>query len=254
MDIKALISGSISRPEKRPLAKGERSAEGGAWCIVVMPVVGLFLEMFAKDRYSGAVLWLTVLMLILFGCIADHRQISEQLQPADRERLKEFIPIPPAYLFIRDKLIKGEPYRGIALAMLMAAAVFANGFTQGLMLNEDNIPEKLEKSSVMNLNNFSGTSENIIGEQLDGWFDDDYETFCTHKGDTFTIAYRGMHDGKSAEVTIEVVHDGYTYQSIKAADVTIDGNALEGDERNDTIKKIFIGEEADADEESSKSE
>ena len=47
MDIKALISGSISRPEKRPLAKGERSAEGGAWCIVVMPVVGLFLEMFA---------------------------------------------------------------------------------------------------------------------------------------------------------------------------------------------------------------
>lgn len=241
LNIDHLTSKNYVKPIKKPLAKGERSAEGGMWGVTVIPVAGLFMELYANDRYSGAALWLTVLILIWFGCYADFRQISPSLSEEKAEKLRKLLPIPPAYIFTRDEMRKGEGYRGVVLGILMAAAIFGNGFTQGLMINKNTLPDKLKNASVTALSNFRGTSDNVIGKQLTAWFDDGYDTECSKDGSKFTIEYSGKHAEKSASVTIEVVHDGFAYKSLKAADVTIDGKKLDGDERRDALKEIFIG-------------
>ena len=213
-----------------------------------MPVMGLFLELFAVDKYAGSALWLTVTVLIWFGCFADFAQQEADLGEDDAKKLRRLRVLPPAYLFVRGRIRGSDSYKGIALGMLMLAAIFANGFTQGLMLNEKNMPDKIAASSVMNLENFTGSSDNIIGEQLDGWFDDGYETQCEHSGERFTIVFSGSRNGQPAEVGIAVVHDGFTYQSIKADTVKLDGKTLDEDERNDVLKEIFIGEADSPDE------
>ena len=243
LNIDFLTSKNYARPARKPVAKGERSAEGGMWCVTVMPVAGLFMELFASNWITGAVLWALVIFLIWFGCFADLRQISGELDEASAARLRPLRMIPPAYICVRDKMRTGEYYRGIVLGILMAAAIVGNGFTQGLMVNEKSIPEKLKKSSVVSLSNFKGSSDNIIGEQLDSWFDGGYDTECTKSGTLFSTVYSGKHGGKSASVTIEIVHDGYAYRSIKATDVTIDGKKQEDDELRDTLKEIFIGDD-----------
>jgi hypothetical protein len=52
---------------KPRLARGERSVGGGLWFVALIPLVGIILESFAVDKYSGAVLWLTVIVLLFFG-------------------------------------------------------------------------------------------------------------------------------------------------------------------------------------------
>ena len=145
------------------------------------------------------------------------------------------------YISLRDKIRTGEGYKGIVLVMLTAAALFANGFTQGLMLDPDKIQERLENSSVDVLENFSGSSSATVSEQLENWFDDGaYEREASKSGDENLLVFSGMHDGKPSEVTITVEHDGYSYKTIKATSVKIDGKELGDDEFKETIKEIFI--------------
>ena len=245
MNIGFLTSKDYVKPPSQPVPKGERSAEGGAWCVALMPVIGLLIENIETfDKYSGAALWLMVIFFIWFGCIADLRQISDNLPAEHTAQLWKLRFLPPLYLYKRDKLRTGEGLRGIVLAILMAGAVFGNGFTQGLMVNDNTLAEKLENTSVTTLNNYSRETgcTATVQEQLEKWFPDGYESSCTHKGEVFSVVYSGKHDGSVCAVTVEVVHDGFVYKSLKAAGYSTDGKALEDDELKDKLYEVFIGE------------
>ena len=242
MNIGFLTSGNYVKAERIPVPKGERSPEGGAWCVTLLPLAGLWLQDLAVDKYSGAVLWLLVIVLIWAGCFADFKQIKERLTFEQAEKLKKVRIIPPLYIFKRDKLRTGEGYRGIVLGILMAAAVFGNGFTQGLKVNGDSVIKMLERTHVTTLDNFTSAqnSSATISEQLKEWFDDGYKTSCTHKGEIFSVVFSGKHDGSPAEVTIDVRHDGFIFRSVRAASVELGERTYKDDELKKVLEKIFL--------------
>lgn len=246
--IQFLTPNSYMPPQKRRLEKGERSNTGGVWFVTLLPIIGLFLESFATDKYAGAALWIAVIVLIYFGCIADFRSIRHEVLESQEDRLKMLLVFPPAYLYCRDKMLNSEGYKGLVLAVLIIAAAFANGFTEGLSVNEENLIPLLENAWVTELDNLSGSSENYIGEQLESWFDDGYSSEGSKAGEIFTIVFSGTHEGKPAEVVIKVEFDGFAYQSIYAKSVTIDGERLEGEALRDELAEIFIGEEDEPEE------
>ena len=245
--------GDVVRAPKQRLQKGERSEIGGVWFICVLPLLGLVLEMFAVDRYSGAALWLSVIGMTYFGCFADLKHIRQFLTEDEYQRLKRSMAVPFIYIARRDKIRTGEGYKGFVMAALAAAALFANGFTQGLILTPDKIQERLENSTVDILENFSGTSDATVSEQLELWFDDgEYEGEASKSGDDNILVFSGKHKGKAYEVTITVEHDGFAYKSIRATSVKLDGEELDEDEFKETIKGIFISSyEEPTDEETS---
>ena len=230
------------KPIRPKPAKGERSAEGGVWCMMILPLAGLFLEMYAIDKYAGIALWLIVIIMIYVCGIMDYRQIKDSLSAEKAEQLKKLLPIPPAYLFMRCKSTTGESYKGIVMGILLAAAMFSNGFVHGLMINEEKIIEAVEYSTASVFDNFSGQSDDVIEDSLKEWLGEDYTSACTRKGDVYTITFSGKHDGKPAEITVEVVHDGFVYKTVKTKTVKTDGKELEGDELKDTLYEIFTDE------------
>lgn len=244
---------SYMPPRKKPLEKGERSAAGGSWFVAVLPLIGLFLELFATDKYAGAALWLAVIVMMYLGCIADFRHIRHEMPEAQEDSLKWLPILPPIYLIARGRVRPGEAFKGVLMMILMAAAVFANGFTQGMALDEEKMPPTIENTWVSNLSNFSGSSDSLVSERLTEWFDEGYSTDCSRSGDEFTIVFSGTHEDVPAEVTITVVHDGFAYQTLEASDVTIDGKKQEDDDLKEILAEIFIGETED-DEEGESSE
>lgn len=233
---------------KPRLARGERSVGGGLWFVALIPLVGIILESFAVDKYSGAVLWLTVIVLLFFGCWADLKH-ADDLDEMTRENLSKVVIIPPLYLYRRDKLRGVGTTKSIVLVILIAAAIFSNGFVQGLTVNEKSIQERLENTPVSVLGYNTSDDEKTIGHMMESWFDKSaYECECTHSGDIYELVYSGKHEGKSAEVTVNVEHDGFVFKKIKAEGVKLDGVELEDDELKDTKKKIFLGDEAEEEE------
>jgi hypothetical protein len=233
---------------KPKLARGERSVGGGLWCVALMPLAGIILEGFAVDKYSGAVLWLTVIVLIFFGCHADLRH-ADDLDEATRQSLAKAVWIPPLYLYRRDKLRHTGTTKSIVLVILIAAAIFSNGFVQGLTVNENSVSERLENTPVSVMGFDTSDDEKTVGHMMESWFDNSaYECNCTHSGDIYELIYSGKHEGKPAEVTVNVEHDGFIFKDITAEGITIDGEELKDDELKDMQKKIFLGDEAEEEE------
>lgn len=232
----------VLRPK---LARGERSTGGGLWFVTLIPLIGMLLESFAADKYSGAVLWLTVIFLMFFGCFADLKH-ADDLDDTARQSLAGAVWIPPLYLYRRDKLRSAGTTKSIVLVILIAAAIFSNGFVQGLAVNEDSLTQRLENTPVSVLGFKTSDDEKTVGHMLESWFDDGkYKSDCTHSGDIYAMVYSGKHEGKSAEVEVDVEHDGYVFKKITAEGVTLDSTELKDDELKETKEKIFLGDEAE---------
>lgn len=258
MDMNNIQVGWQYSPEQKfqpkpKLARGERSVNGGLWCVALLPLAGIVLESFAVDKYSGAVLWLTVIFMIFFGCRADFKQFelqhADDLDDTAQKSLAKAVWIPPLYLFRRDKILHAGATRSAVLVILTAAAFISNGFVQGLTVNEKTVPERLENTPVSVMNFDTDDDEKTVGKMLEGWFDDGaYECDCTHSGDIYELVYSGRHGKISAEVTLNVEHDGFIFKDITAEGITIGGEELKDDELKDMQKEIFLGDEAEEEE------
>ncbi|WP_294480301.1 hypothetical protein [uncultured Ruminococcus sp.] len=249
MDMNNMQFGWQYSPEQKfvfkpKLARGERSTGGGLWFVALIPLFGIVMESFAVDKYSGAVLWLSVIFMIFFGCHADLKH-ADDLDDAARQSLKKAVWIPPLYLYRRDKLRGAGKTKSIVLLILIVAAIFSNGFIQGLTVNENSLMERLDNTPVSVMNFKTSDDEKTVGKMLEGWFDDGkYECECTHSGDIYELVYSGKRDGKPAEVTVNVEHDGFVFKDITAEGITIGGEELKDDELKDMQKEIFLGDEA----------
>lgn len=216
---------------------------GIIWYVCFLPLLGLFLENFAISKWAGIFLWAAVVFIMILCCFLDYRAIRKMNPDSfGTDQLKKWIWLAPVYVYKREKFCMRETYKAIMLGVFCMAAVILNGFTQGLAVHEGNISVLLSNSYVQNLDNFSGSSPNIIGEQLESYLGEDIEWDCTKDGDEYTAVCSGSYDGKKIEVYFVVVHDGFTYQSCKISQIVVDGKVLEGDEYTQAMREIFIPE------------
>lgn len=234
------LFGTQPQPPK-PVYTAPAVGGGMMWFVCCLPLLGLFLENFAVSKWAGIFLWIAVPVMMIACCFVDHRKLKKLCRDESCRSLAKWRWLVPVYVFKREKLFGRETYKAIMLVIFCAAALFMNGFVSGRSVNTDSIPVLLENSYVQNLDNFSGTSASIIGEQLDNYLEET-DWSCTKKGDVYTAVCSGKKDGVKTEVVFKVVHDGFTYQSVRIDCIQVNGEKLVGDDYKDTLTRIFIPE------------
>lgn len=239
--------------DKAPVSGGEadseRSEGGGLWFVVLTPLIGLVLQSFAVSKWAGIYLWVMIAAALVIGTVLDYRSVCLNHPECDTAQLKKYIPIAPLYVLHREKLLGHELYKAFVLGSLIFAALAMNNFVMSLKINADSIPGIIEDTPVSSLDNFSGKSTEYIGDKLKDRLGEDYTSECTKDGHTYTAVFTGKHDDKPEVIEIEVIHDGFVYQTFKVTAVTTCGERLEGDDLDDILKEIFLPEDDDTQDE-----
>lgn len=218
---------------------------GYIWYTCCLPALGLFLENYAISKWAGIFLWAGVIVMMIFCCFLDFKQVKKLVENSQGGyslgRLKKWIIFPPMYIYVRQKYCMMSS--GVMMTMIIVfsfSAIFSNGFFQGLSVTESSMPELLQNSYVQSLDNFSGYSNNMIGEQIQYYLGNSAVWDCTKEKDVFTVMCSGRHENQRVEIYFLVEFDGFSYQAVEVADISIDGKTLEGEEFTEKMDEIFI--------------
>lgn len=217
-----------------------KTENGIIWYICILPLLALFLENYATSKWAGIFLWAATVIMLIFSCRYDCKKLEKA--EIDTSAVRGWVWLAPAYVFKREKMLGRETYKGIMLTVFCLAALVMNGFVQGLRINEDSLPDIVANSYVQNLDNFSGISSNIIGEQLEEYLGEDADWECTKKGDVYTAVCTGRHEGKKIQVVFEVEHDGFAFLGCRVSEIRSEGEKLEDEDFNNTLAEIMIPE------------
>lgn len=217
-----------------------KTENGIIWYICILPLLALFLENYASSKWAGIFLWAATAVMLIVSCCYDCKKLEKA--DIDTSAVRGWVWLAPVYVYKREKMLGRETYKGIMLTVFLLAALAMNGFVQGTRINEDSLPEMLENSYVQNLDNFSGVSSNVIGEQLEKYLGEDADWKCTKKGDIYTAVCTGEHKGKKVQVSFEVEHDGFTFLGCRVSEIISDGKKLEDEDFKKALAEIMIPE------------
>lgn len=217
-----------------------KAENGIIWYICFLPLLALFLENYAANKWAGIFLWAATAVMLIISCCYDCKRLEKG--EIDTSSIRGWVWFAPVYVYRREKMLGRETYKGIMLAVFLLAALFMNGFVKGLSVDEDSLPEMIENSYVQNLDNFSGVSSNIIGKQLEEYLGKDCKWDCTKKGDIYTVVCTGKHGKKNISVSFEVEHDGFAFLGCEVSEISSDGEKLEGEDFKKVLAEIMIPE------------
>lgn len=245
---------SPRRPQKSPeqleMEAGQkkwRSDSGAIWFVCFLPLIGLYLENYADRRSVGIFLWAAVAAVMLAVCAYDSRLIYNRCSDKDGAAgVAGWFWLAPVYIYKRERFLGNSTYKAIMAGAFIFAAFTMNGFVKGAAVNKENISELLKNTYVSNLDNVSGSSNSIIGEVSGAYFGNTEVWTTEKKGDTYIITCEGTHEGKTVTVTYKIVHDGFTFRSVRADGVAVDGKTLTGKDRVRVLTEILLPEEAAA--------
>lgn len=236
-------------------AKAMSLNNGLIWFICFVPLIGLFLENYANSATAGAFLWILV-PLFMIGCsIADCKQLIKH--GIDAAHLFKWVWLTPFYVYKREKLCGRERYKAIMCGFFIIAALFMNGFTQSIKIDNDYMLVSAQNSYVQSLDNFSGNSAKIIGECIASYLGEDAKWDCTKNGHNYTVTVKGKHGSDNYTISFLIVYDGFTYRKFTITDVIKNKVSLRDDEFSAVCKEIFTADKSDTDssnEESSNSQ
>ena len=214
--------------------------DGIMWFVSLLPIFGLFLENYCINAYVGIILWSVIVVLVPFFCYIDCRKLQES--GYDMSSAKKWFLVPPVYVYKRENIFHRSYINAVILGIGIFAALLGNGFTQSLMLNEEHVQAAVQNSAITNLDNFSGSSDSIIGEQLEKYFGKSIKWETKKVSDGYMVTCKGVHNNENMEVDIHVVHDGFSYQSVKVTDIKVKGVSTSKSTRKKLRGDIFIPE------------
>ena len=231
--------------QREAVRQTPRLKSGIIWYVCFLPLIGLFLENYCVSKWAGLFLWAAVIFMMILSCIIDCRYLKKL--GADTSQIKKWVWLAPMYVLLREKMCLRDFYKGIMLVFFCAAALIMNGFTQGTRITTNTMSGMVQNSYVQNLDNFSGTTSNIIGEQIAAFFDDDTKWDCTKSGEHYYVTCDGKKGNDSYVITFDVNFDGFTYLGYKIESIAVNGTKLENEQYKDELKAIFIDDISTAD-------
>ena len=228
-----LTENSNSRPS------GIRS--GLVWYAAVLPLLGLFLENFAMNKYHGFMIWGIVLFMRPLCCLLDRRVLREAGTDTGPAALAL---LPTVYLFKRCFALRHNNAIVIVCLISFSYGVIGNGFTLGLTLDEDRLLNAVRNQSVTSI-------EPLKKETADESISDALERTCdsiswemTRSGDVRTVTASAVQKttGDKLVLTFSVTHDGFTYLDYSFESVTKNGEQLKGDDEKELLKAILLAD------------
>lgn len=217
-----------------------KTENGIIWFICFLPLIGLFLENYATSKYVGIFLWTLIIILMPICCFADLKKLTKA--GYNTQSLKKWIWLSPVYVFNRERLTGRDVNKSIMLGFFIIAAIALNGFTQSIRTNGDSLTESLKNTPVSYLDNFSGSSQNIIGTQIENYLGDSAKWTNEKHKNYYVISVSGKKDNDKITIDFKIKYDGYVSSGLSVSEIKLNGKKLTGDEYKALLRKIFIPE------------
>ena len=208
---------------------------GRLWYAALVPLFGIFIEIYADSFALGVLVWLIALIMGPAACLLDRRYVEEkgfdvlQLKPV-------YALLPPLYIFKRTKLTGDSQISGIVWCIMLAYALFMNGFTQSLLMDESMMVSAIENdywSSIaetedVDCDDTIGVTLAAMGGELE---------WTAFRADGYLSVRCTGKSGFGANFKID--YDGYAAGKYHLVSLTINDEIYEGEDAAKIIKERF---------------
>ena len=206
------------------------------WYAALVPLFGIFIEIYANSMPLGLLVWITALISAPAACLLDRRYIKKM--GADTSSLKTaYTILPPLYIFKRTKLTGDSRVSGIVWCMMLVYALIMNGFTRNLTMNEISITQYISETYWSRIEEtaeiYCDKSVNETLEELSGG---SLTWSGSRAKDCLKVECTG-ENGFSADFTID--YDGYIAGNRHLDKLTFEGNTLDGAAAAELIEEKF---------------
>ena len=229
----------ISEPMPSVVNKPEKLRNGFVWYAAVLPGIGLFLERFALNKYLGFLVWGLILILRPLCCLADIRMLNKR---GIMSCSGWFALVPTVYLFKRCLKLRHNTAIAVVCLICLAYGIIGNGFVSGMFVDDERIMNAVRSESITSVTELKGEKAGgSLAEALESSLDRPEWTVTTD-GDvrTITVSGKTKSSGEQVSLVFKVTHDGYAYTDFELEKVIRDNSELEGDERKELLKALFI--------------
>ena len=227
---------------------------GAMWYVAILPALALYLESYAINKWLGIMIWAFVLISCPVICYRDMRTLEKM--GLNTEGLKTVsIVCPLLYMYKRCRLLKQSSIIAVFFTIFTVYAIIQNGFAVSLRVDDQTFINQVKYNYVVNLDEFSditgNSSANIIGEQIDAFINEGEAKYnVSADGDLRYITVSGSCDyngvsGTELEIVFIIDYDGYAFKSLKLDLVSVSGQILEGEKRQELLDEIFLNTQAD---------
>ncbi|MGN0632355.1 MAG: hypothetical protein ACI4JW_00650 [Oscillospiraceae bacterium] len=223
------------------------------WYAAVVPIIALFAEVYATDKYLGVLVWLCAAASAIAACIADRKYIASN--NVDTKAIPfVLVFLPPIYIFRRLKLTFQSAVCGIVSIVMIVYALVFNNFIAALTLNEDGMIDQVKENFWFNISGCSSVSESVTvsekleifneqecgnkseikwqAEQTDGYIT--VRAYSEYKKDSDEYAKYG----NSFDISFRVEYDGYAFGKIEVTELTVMGEKYEGKQATEKLLEI----------------
>lgn len=229
------------------------------WYVALIPLFGLLFEIFADSKYLGAFLWGLIIVIRILVCRHDNKKLID-MGLWHSQNISGAVFFPVIYIFKRSRLLGRSVAPSLVAIVCLYFAIIGNGFAEAATYNESNyytLVSEYSASAINNLpkdENYIYNSDTPIGGLLN--------QYCLTRSDDVSkdslVSYEyenrsGKHyvtatGGKSGEelsIVFLLDYDGYYYNGMDIEQVSLDGNILEDEQKDNILKEIFMLELTD---------
>ncbi|MGN0601219.1 MAG: hypothetical protein ACI4I7_00765 [Oscillospiraceae bacterium] len=220
---------------------------GKVWYVAFLPLLGLFLENFAQNKWMGIILWLSILVIGPIVCISDEKDLRKFGVSSLQLYKARFFP--PLYVYRRIIMTKQTKTPFVMLIIFMIWALLNNGFAASLKITDEtfiNMIQNCYTSSVTDLD--ENKVNNIIGERIDDFAQKDTVKWSYSEDDCFKyvtvsgLCNYGSKQSQKFEITFKLNYDGYKVKEITLQSASLSNIQLNQNKLKDFLNKVFIEE------------
>ena len=232
---------NVSEPMHSAAVVQDKLRSGLVWYAAVLPGIGLFLERFTLNKYLGLLLWGLIIIIRPFCCLADMRILEKR---GVMSCSRWFALVPTVYYFKRCMRLRHNMAIAVVSMICFGYAVVGNGFTGGLMIDDQRIMNAVRNESIKSVTELK--NEKISGSIADAAESalDNAQWSIVSDGDVRTVTVIGTSKSGNDSVSLifKVTHDGYTFTGFDLEKVMKNGSEIKDEEREEYLKKLFSAE------------
>ncbi len=133
----------------------KRFSNSRIWFAACVPLISMFIEIFA-DRFAlGVLVWVCCVVSWTLSCLLDRRYLRQN--GVDVSSLSPLTALlPPLYIFKRITITGDQNTAAIVFICFAFYAACANGFSQGIAMNDDKMIGHIKDNYWSNISNLSG--------------------------------------------------------------------------------------------------
>ncbi|WP_124098165.1 hypothetical protein [Ruminococcus sp. Marseille-P6503] len=226
---------------------------GAMWYVAILPVLALYLENYAINKWLGILVWAFALISCPVICYRDMRALEKLGLNCQNLKIISVV-CPLLYMYKRCRLLKQSSIMAVFFTIFTVYAVLQNGFAVSLRVDDQTFINQVKYNYVANIDEFSDISadksSNIIGEQIDAFINEDKAEYrVSADGDLRYITVSGSCDydtvsGAELEIVFIIDYDCYAFKSLELDSVSLSGQALEGEKRQELLDVIFLNKKS----------